>query len=70
LNCLDTFESCDFVVTQNWNDYKLILWRASTGEIVWKSDKLETYSFSLKIVEKERKILVALKNGKGTVVKY
>jgi hypothetical protein len=46
------------------------LWRASTGEIVWKSDKLETSSLSLKIVEKERKILVALRNGKGTVVKY
>jgi WD40 repeat protein len=69
-NSLDSFPSSDFFISQNENDQKLILWRVSTQEIVWKSDPLEYKSFCIKVIPEQRKILVGLNNGKCTIVKY
>jgi WD40 repeat protein len=58
-NSLDSFPSSDFFISQNSNDNKLILWRVSTQEIVWKSDALEHLSDCIKVISEQRKILVS-----------
>ena len=68
---LDSFKNVDYFITQNEKDYKVILWKSLTGEQVWKSEKLENRSCSIKVIEKYRKILVGLYDGgKCTVIKY
>jgi WD40 repeat protein len=67
---LDFFPSSDFFISQNTNDKKLILWRVSTQEIVWKSDPLEYKSYCIKVIPEQRKILVGLDNKECTIVKY
>jgi hypothetical protein len=62
-NSLDSFKLKDFFVTQNKNDKQINLWKASNGEIVWKSHSLESKACSIKIFEKYRKIFVGLDRG-------
>jgi WD40 repeat protein len=57
-NSLDSFPPSDFFISQNKKDQKLILWRLSTQEIVWKSDPLEYSSTFIKVIPEQRKILV------------
>ncbi len=67
---MDLFSFSDFFLIQNKSTCKLILFRITTGEIVWQSEKLESNSYCLKILEEERKILVGMTNGKGAILKY
>jgi WD40 repeat protein len=74
-NSLNHIPSSDFLISQNKNNNKLILWRISTQEIVWKSDPLEYESTCIKVIPEQRKILVGcynlfIFNAKCIVIKF